>query len=441
MGGISLPTLFFHDDESPLLTKSSPPRDQNNPRSQWGFPPFLTLLQFRSTLLRSRLLASRQIAGAELWLVNPSKADREVHENGVEEQIAPREAKQRHGSATVRRDPYPPKVALDNMAVLDQTRPRQTIMTGLSNITTFSRKMGQQILSHPLAQPVVPHLPPAVRSLINVPGEWERSGRLPPKTGRSHEVASEFESARLYLARWARVVAEEGERARRTEVASHADLNPGERVGAEDLASSLGVFSLLASPNSKRPIPHPIRTPQHPITARDWSSFAAQGRDELWVRREIFKRGFSDSIEPEEQATRREGWEVVIGSVPWAVGGIGGGEAGKERRRKARTEARVAKREEFTRLQKKWRAEAEASGDIEAIKEEWHRIDVCSSAILILSSVDANDRLIAGVRIGISVSLRYPPMRFARGTRRRKRAVRGMGGMARVKRRRAGLPG
>ena len=374
-GGISLPTLFFHDDESPLLIERSPPRNRDHPGSHWGFPPFLTLLQSRSSLLRSQLLNSSQTAGAELWLVNPNKADREVHESGFEEQMRPAEAETRRKSQTLRADPYPPKASLPSMSVLGQSTPRQTLMTGLSNITTFSRKMGQQILSHPLAQPVVPLLPPAVRSLINISGEWERSGRLPPKTGKGPDVASEFESARLYLARWARVVAEEGERARRTEVASQAELSPGEGVGSEDLTSSLGVFSLLTSPNSTRPTPHPNRIPQHPITSRDWYSFAAQGRDELWVRREIFKFGFSNSSEPEEQSTRREGWEVLLGSIPWRVGGVGAGATGKEKRRSIRNEVRETLREEYAWLQSKWRVDAESSASKEEIKEEWHRID------------------------------------------------------------------
>jgi hypothetical protein len=54
-GGVSLPTLFFHDDESPLL--SSPPTldsAASPPRPQWGFPPFLSLLQTHCTLLQSR---------------------------------------------------------------------------------------------------------------------------------------------------------------------------------------------------------------------------------------------------------------------------------------------------------------------------------------------------------------------------------------------------
>jgi hypothetical protein len=320
--------------------------------------------------------------GAELWLINPSKPDREVHEAGVEEAPVPTERRRSSATRTAAFDTsFPPKPQLPSLAVLGQTTPKQSFMTSLSRITNFSREAAKELLSNSLVQPVVPHLPPAVRSLVNAPGEWERSGRLPPKAGRNADVATEFESARLYLARWARVVAEEGERARRNEVASQADLNAGERVGAEDLASSLGVFSLLTSPNSKRPIPHPTRTPQHPITSRDWGSFAAQGRDEGFVRREIFRRGFSDSPEPDEKQARREAWEVLLDIVPWSLGGLGGGEAGKERRRKARDEARDEKRKEYEVLRDKWKVAVEAANggnaaQKEVWKEEWHRIDV-----------------------------------------------------------------
>lgn len=267
---------------------------------------------------------------------------------------------------------------------MDLNTPKQTLLTGLSNITSFSRKMSQQILSHPLAKEVVPHLPPAFRSLVTVPGEWERSGRSAASSSkRTGDVASEFESARLYLAKWARVVAEEGERARRTEVANKAALKPStssthgidQDSAVEDLSGSLGVFSLLNSPNSKRAVPKPTRSPQNPITSRDWQSFAAQGRDEYYVRREIFRRGFSDSSEPEEMQTRREGWEVLLGILSWDEGGVGGGVAGRERRQKRREEARREKREEYQRLKSSWRDQAGLQ-EREEWKEEWHRIDV-----------------------------------------------------------------
>ena len=382
MGGISLPTLFFHDDESPLLTTPTPPLDPKSPRpvprAQWGFPPFMALIQTRATLLRSRLVVGRSNHDAELWLVNPSKSDREVHDAFID--MTPHDSASSNEKPTIQASSkagaYPPPRGFPDARYLyTQPTPKQSLMTGLSNITNLTRKVSQRLLAHPLAQDVVPHLPPAVRSLVNVPGEWERSGRLPPKQGKNGDVASEFESARLYLARWARVVAEEGERARRTEVAGRAGLGAEERTDVDDLASSLGVFSLLTSPNAKRPMPHPTRTPQHPITSRDWAAYAHDGRDEYFVRREIFRRGFSEASEPEEKITRREGWEVLLGVVPWSVGGVGGGEEGKARRKKARDEERARKREEYKVLRDKWLNE-KGLQEREEWKEEWHRIDV-----------------------------------------------------------------
>jgi hypothetical protein len=141
------------------------------------------------------------------------------------------------------------------------------------------------------------------------------------------------------------------------------------------------VFSLLTSPNSKRPIPHPTRTPQHPITTRDWASYSAQGRDEGYVRREIFRRGFSDS--PEEKLARREGWEVLLGIVPWDVGGVGGTQVAIDKRREVRQAAREEKRREYASLRDAWRGQwaeaengSEGSARREAWREEWHRIDV-----------------------------------------------------------------
>ena len=109
------------------------------------------------------------------------------------------------------------------------TDPPRSFLQSFSNLTRATRHAAQQILSHPLAQPIVPHLPSPMQSLVTASGEWagwvEKGGM------------GEFESARVYLARWARVVAEEGERARRREARV---------VGEEREEGELGVFELLA---------------------------------------------------------------------------------------------------------------------------------------------------------------------------------------------------
>lgn len=341
-------------------------------------------------MLQSRLVTPRQNQGAELWLVNPSKSDREVHEAGYETLSPPKQPAPRSssvprplGSDAPRRGSVPggsglfgaafsggayPPVSQFPSSPVSTTTPKQTLMMGLSNLTNFTRKAAKEVLNHPLAKEVVPHLPPSVRSMVDQPGEGIGPGRrgLAGKAG-TNDIASEFESARLYLARWARVVAEEGEKSRRQEVARRAILTGD--TGMEDLAGSLGVFSLL-SPGSKKPVPSPTRQPDEPISSRDWDSFAAQGRDELFIRREIFRRGFVSSEEPEERRARKEGWEVLLDIVKWDVGdGVLGN------RKAEREKARTRKREEYEQLKKKWRDQVDKPGN-ESWREEWHRIDV-----------------------------------------------------------------
>ncbi|ODN77782.1 hypothetical protein, variant [Cryptococcus amylolentus CBS 6039] len=396
-GGISLPTLYFHDDESPLLAspKPSPQPDaaaRPTPRARWGFPPILSLLESRAVLVRSRLLQAKRSMGAELWLVNPSKSDREVHEAGVPDEepetVPTRKPNQTQQTNSPRKAEYPPKpdypAVYPGFAGIENLTPKQSILTGLSSLTSLSRRKASQLLSHPLAQPVVPHLPPAFKSLVNVPGEWERNGRTQGANAQNggrggSDVASEFESARLYLAKWARVVAEEGERARREELAAQARIRPSSPTAStadvdENLASSLGVFSLLPKSYAKRPVPSSTRHPQNPISLQDWVTFEEEGKDELFVRQQIFRRGFSTL--PVDGQALREGWEVLLSIVPWHIGGADTSSDGLGKRRQERNEVRDGKRQVYEGLKRKWKADADEGKGDEGWKEEWHRIDV-----------------------------------------------------------------
>lgn len=322
------------------------------------------VLRDHATLLRSRLVTATNNRGGELWLVNPSKSDREVHEAGYEERPSRTES-----SSSVAQQ-YPPHAQYPSLSAVGNASPRESLLVGLSNVTNIARHAAQNVLNHPLAKPVVPHLPPAFRSLVTVPGETT----LRPKAGNGNpDVATEFEAARLYLARWARVVAEEGERSRRDEIAAQAgrtDLLTGD----EDY-SALGVFSILPS-TSKRPMPRPTRKPADPITAADWYGFITDGRSEHYVRREIFRRGFTDSPEPDQMEVRRQGWEVLLGLVPWSVGWIGGGESARAHREKARQEMLEAKRMVYVALLSEWRQKTYSGEAPDGWREEWHRIDV-----------------------------------------------------------------
>ena len=124
----------------------------------------------------------------------------------------------------------------------------------------------------------------------------------------------EFESARIYLARWARIVAEEGERARRRE----AQALPSASSGVlDEEASPLGIFELLHS-TSNLPTPRSSRDPNHPVDEKMWLSwFAEDGRPKVRIeemKREIFRRGLSS-----EGTLRRTIWPFLVGVVEWDV--------------------------------------------------------------------------------------------------------------------------
>jgi hypothetical protein len=182
------------------------------------------------------------------------------------------------------------------------------LLQSFSNITRATRHAAQNILSHPLAKPIVPHLPDPVRSLVNANGETEW-GSWVEKGG-----VGEFESARVYLARWARIVAEEGERARRQEALALPAFSATEFT---EESSSLGIFELLHS-TSNLPTPKSSRDPSHPIDEQTWSKwFAADGRPVINIEEmkgEVFKRGISA-----KGTTRRKIWPYVLGVVDWDV--------------------------------------------------------------------------------------------------------------------------
>jgi len=239
-----------------------------------------------ANLLRSSLQSS-------LFLVNPSRADIETHttilyaDDAVDEILNPSTSLPRNrrlpgGSGHNRRT-----------SVLHQTlappspgsQARLAFLQGFSQITKGARSTAQRILSHPLAKPIVPHLPDPVKSLVSANGEWaswvEKGG------------VGEFESARVYLARWARIVAEEGERARQREVRTMG------MSGEEEEDGGLGVFEVLKQ-SANLPTPKSTRNPKNPINKEAWSNwFAGDGRPLVtkeYMRQEVFRRVSPPSI-------------------------------------------------------------------------------------------------------------------------------------------------
>lgn len=336
INGNTLPTLYFHDDESRSFTMSakSPTESQTNnptyppppsdaaPTSKsgvsWGGEDLLSRLRHYANIMRSNIEPT-------LYLVDPSREDMEAHstqlfsDTAVDDILAQSSYANSHSPVPAHRRPRPvsspPNPYSSRSSILHRSLPppssptasssqaRMALLQSFSHITRHAAHAAQQILSHPLAKPIVPHLPDPVKSLVNANGEWEW-GSWVEKGG-----VGEFESARVYLARWARIVAEEGERARRREAQT---LSSSE---LEEESSDLGVFELLQS-TANLPVPKSSREPKHPVDRRMWDSwFDAEGRPTIRVeemKREVFRRGVSP-----KGNLRKEVWPFLLGVFPW----------------------------------------------------------------------------------------------------------------------------
>jgi hypothetical protein len=292
----------------------------------WGGEDLLSRLRCYSHILRSTLQPS-------LYLVDPSRSDIEAHttqifsDDAVDDILAQSSFSNSHSPVPTHRRPRPLSTGSFNQYVHDpyshrasvlhrsltpnlastqtSSQARMAILQSFSNITRATRHAAQNILSHPLAKPIVPHLPDPVKSLVGANGELEW-GSWVEKGG-----VSEFESARVYLARWARIVAEEGERARRREAQA---LPSSSSSNLEEETSSLGVFELLHS-TANLPTPKSSRDPGHPVDKHMWQSwFGADGRPKVPIetmKREIFRRG----VTPDK--LRQKVWPFILGVHKW----------------------------------------------------------------------------------------------------------------------------
>ena len=287
-GGDVFPPLYFHDEESrstvldrdrraaALGALGAERRQGGSGESikvppSWGGEALLSQLRLYAQVVRSQIEPS-------LFLVNPSRSDLDVHSTALfEDEAVPTEALQgmrlRNGEVEslsaadrARREgkrnsilhqslegggsDFPDEVGdgpgMDNFTfnVLSSfsriTRGYvMPIVDFLSSLTSHingrarsaAQTAAQSVLSHPLAKPILKNIPEPIAQFANAPGELTR---LQETAG-----VGAYDAARVYLAKWARVVAEEGERARRAEVIISG---PGGR--SED--SEVGAFEVLS---------------------------------------------------------------------------------------------------------------------------------------------------------------------------------------------------
>ncbi|KAH0137133.1 RabGAP/TBC, partial [Aureobasidium melanogenum] len=118
---------------------------------------------------------------------------------------------------------------------------RWAVLEKLSQVTTFTRRTAQAAADNP-------KLPPQLRRIMQNP--------------QVQTVQEEFDSARLYLARWAMTIAEQSERDRSQRIYTAKDL-------LENEDTELGEFEILdvdmrnLELNEKR----------DPVTIKEWNAF------------------------------------------------------------------------------------------------------------------------------------------------------------------------
>lgn len=289
--GDSFPALFFHDSEceSTILQKKKHMKDKFDPFGEsgqmfWGGDEVLRWL-------RRYVKIERSIAEPNIYLVEPSRADSEGfgsrptastpssigrHDstNGI--QIGGAAGANRSGAGSSRdaqMDPFTKFVKETGWNIMEK----------FSKVTTFTRNAANEVIDNP-------RVPPQVRSLLRNP--------------EVKTLQDEFDSARVYLARWAMSIAEQSERDRRQRVWTAQDI-----MEMED--TDVGEFELLEASSLS------LEEVRKSVTMKEWQTFfdPTTGRLSLTVD-EVKERIFHGGLDPDD-GVRKEAWLFLLGVHDW----------------------------------------------------------------------------------------------------------------------------
>jgi hypothetical protein len=277
--GDSFPALFFHDSEceSTILQKKKRARETFDPfgddgRMFWGGDEVLRWL-------RRYVDVHRSGADPSVYLINPSEEDKTSF--GYPLTVDKRFGR---GAGSQPGQSGPADAAMDPITkALKETRWK--VLEQLSKITTFTRRTAQDIADNP-------KVPPQVRRLMRNP--------------EIQTLQEEFDSARLYLARWAMGVAEQSERERRDRIWTARDV-----MAMED--SSVGEFEILDMEAARMS----ISDKRKPVTLEEWNGWFDPVTGHLQITPDEAKeRIFHGGLEPND-GVRKEAWLFLLGVFSW----------------------------------------------------------------------------------------------------------------------------
>lgn len=316
--GDSFPALFFHDNEcqSTLLQKKKLTKDNFDPFGEagqmfWGADEVLRWLKRYVKIERSEVEPNA-------YLVEPSKEDFEAfgRKPGSKQGTQKGDARAAGGSGEAGMDPF--------VKIIKETG--WNIMNQFSKVTTFTRRAAQDFAENN-------NFPPQVKRLLKNP--------------EVQTLQDEFDSARIYLARWAMGIAEQSERDRRGRIWTVKDV-----VDLED--TDVGEFELLEGASSLS-----LEERRRPVTAAEWDSFFDDsGRLSLTVD-EVKDRVFHGGLDAED-GVRKEAWLFLLGVYEWY---------GTADERKAQI---ASLRDQYYRLKNSWWDRLDGDGG-ESETGEWWR--------------------------------------------------------------------
>ncbi|WAQ90764.1 hypothetical protein PtA15_13A163 [Puccinia triticina] len=342
--GPTLPKLYFHDDESRSTQFSREVREtrlaQNRLSSlpaSWGGEALLTQLRRFADVCQS----AREHG---LFLLNPSKDEREEHLTPIfadDALIPPPSPPKRNSILHQSLRNGNPSGSMDDFAF--------NILSSFSKLTQNAKSAAQMVLSHRLAKPIIPHLPQPIASLANGEPEFIRWSQQAGVEG--------YDAARVYLAKWASIVAAQGERSRRAEF---NDWDPEPITNDGNISNLDGGFEMIHA-TYQVPKVRFQRAPAQPIELEEFIAWQDDSGKLLLDKAEGQRRIFQRGVAP---TARKLVWLFLLGVHGW------------ESTSQERESGQASMIEEYQKLKASWETGNEELKSTASFQEEAHRIEI-----------------------------------------------------------------
>ncbi|MCJ1460245.1 GTPase activating protein [Mycoblastus sanguinarius] len=327
--GNSFPALFFHDDEcqSTILQKKKRVRENFDPFGEdgstfWGGDEVLRWL-------KRYVAVEKSGADPSVYLIEPSAEDKLGFGGKPSAPNSPKLGSRAAGPVGITGPSAASSSSRD--AGMDPVtkalkQARWSFLEKMSQVTNFTRRTAQDIVENP-------KVPPQVRRLMKNP--------------EVQTLQDEFDSARVYLARWAMGIAEQSEKERSQRIFTAQDV-----LEMED--SDVGEFEILDMEAGNMS----LTEKRKPVTMKEWQGFFDSQTGQLQVTvDEVKERIFLGGLNPSD-GVRKEAWMFLLGLYGWDS-------TGDERKAFMNS-----KRDEFVRLKGAW-WERMVDGSGNAEENEW----------------------------------------------------------------------